>query len=51
MIQVLAPVVPIVTKFIHVPDVGNVMFLEIAVHTLADTDQPILVPATEVQQP
>ena len=36
--------------FVHVPDVGNIVLLEVGVDTLADADEPILVAAGNVEQ-
>jgi hypothetical protein len=40
----------VVGVFIHVPDVGDILLLEVGMDALADTHQPVLVAAGKVKQ-
>ncbi len=50
MIEVVPPVRGIMPLAVYIPDVRNVLLLQIGVHSLADADEPVFVAAGEKQQ-
>jgi hypothetical protein len=49
-IQVVLPLRRVVRVAVNMPDVGNVVLLQVSMHALADADQAIPLPASEPQQ-
>ena len=50
IVQIIPPFRRVMRVAIDGPDVGNPLFFQIIVHTLADPDQAILIPARQPQQ-
>ncbi len=50
VIEVAAPGLAVVAVVVHVPDVGDVVLLQIGVNALGNTDQAVLVAAGKIEQ-
>src|SRR5207249_1591977 len=50
VVKVIPPVRGVVGVAVHIPDVRHVLLLEIAMHSLADADQPVLVSTRKIKQ-
>lgn len=50
VVEVVRPMGAIVPVAVYVPDVGNVLLLQVRVNPLADADEPVLVAAGEPEQ-
>ena len=51
MIEGILPVREVVGVVVNVPNVRNTVFLQIGVDSLADSNQAVLVPARNVEEP
>src|SRR5260370_27052147 len=50
MIERLLPMVEVMSVFIHMPDVRNVLLLQVGVKALADADQAILIAIRDIEE-
>ena len=50
IVECFFPMLEVMRVFVHMPDMGHFVFLEIGMHALTDTDEAILVPAGDEQK-